>query len=74
MNLLKRLSELKELQNGNDVVKAPSIQMDSRDFGIGAQILHDLGISKIRLLSNSAQTKRVGMIGYGLEITEYVGY
>ena len=48
--------------------------MDSRDFGIGAQILHELGIHKIKLISNSAQTKRVGMIGYGLEITEYINY
>jgi 3,4-dihydroxy 2-butanone 4-phosphate synthase / GTP cyclohydrolase II len=48
--------------------------MDTKDFGIGAQILHDLEIHKIKLLSNSAQTKRVGMIGYGLEITEYVNY
>jgi 3,4-dihydroxy 2-butanone 4-phosphate synthase/GTP cyclohydrolase II len=49
--------------------------MDSKDFGIGAQILHDIDITKIKLLSNStAQTKRVGMIGYGLEITEYVTY
>jgi 3,4-dihydroxy 2-butanone 4-phosphate synthase/GTP cyclohydrolase II len=74
LNLLKRLAELKEMQSEHDIAKAPSIEMDSRDFGIGAQILHDLGIHKIRLVSNSAQTKRVGIIGYGLEITEYVGY
>ena len=48
--------------------------MDNKDFGIGAQILHDLEIHKIKLLSNSQQTKRVGMIGYGLEITKYVNY
>ena len=48
--------------------------MDDRDFGIGAQILHDIDICKIRLLTNSAQTKRVGMIGYGLEITEYTEF
>ena len=48
--------------------------MDTRDFGIGAQILHDLDISKLRLISNSEKTKRVGMIGYGLEIVEYVKY
>ncbi len=74
LNLLKRLAELKEMQSEQDIAKAPSIEMDSRDFGIGAQILHDIGIRKIRLVSNSAQTKRVGMIGYGLEITEYVSY
>jgi 3,4-dihydroxy 2-butanone 4-phosphate synthase/GTP cyclohydrolase II len=74
LNLLKRLAQLKEMQTEHGIAKAPSIEMDSRDFGIGAQILHDLGIHKIRLVSNSAQTKRVGMIGYGLEITEYVSY
>ena len=46
--------------------------MDVKDFGIGAQILHDIDVSKIRLISNNTQAKRVGMIGYGLEITEYV--
>ena len=47
---------------------------DLKDFGIGAQILHDLGISKIKLLSNSEEHKRVGMIGYGLEIADRVHY
>ena len=74
LNLLKRLSELKKEQSEDSVAKAPRIKMDSRDFGIGAQILHELGVHKIKLISNSAQTKRVGMIGYGLEITEYVNY
>jgi 3,4-dihydroxy 2-butanone 4-phosphate synthase/GTP cyclohydrolase II len=74
LNLLKRLKDLRESQVEDEVTKAPRIAMDSRDFGIGAQILHDLGIHKIRLISNSEQTKRVGMIGYGLEITEYVTY
>jgi 3,4-dihydroxy 2-butanone 4-phosphate synthase/GTP cyclohydrolase II len=74
LNLLSRLKELKENQKPNEIAKAPRIEMDSKDFGIGAQILHDLGIHKIRLVSNSEQTKRVGMIGYGLEIKEYVTY
>ena len=72
-DLLNRIVELKELQT-KGVFKAPQIKMDNRDFGIGAQILHDIDISKIRLLSNTQQTKRVGMIGYGLEIKEYVPY
>ncbi|MAZ29267.1 MAG: 3,4-dihydroxy-2-butanone-4-phosphate synthase [Cytophagaceae bacterium] len=71
--LLGRLVELQSLQK-KGVVKAPQIKMDSKDFGIGAQILHDLGISKIRLLTNSESVKRVGMIGYGLEITDWVNY
>ena len=74
MNLLNRLSILKENQQIGEITKAPSIAMDNKDFGIGAQILHDLNISKIQLISNSKQTKRVGMIGYGLEITDYVNY
>lgn len=73
LNLLNRLTELKERQKRGEL-KAPPIIMDSKDFGIGAQILHDLEIHKIKLLSNAQQTKRVGMIGYGLEITEYVKY
>ena len=72
-DLLQRLEELKEIQKTGEM-KAPPIVLDTKDFGIGAQILHDLEIHKIRLLSNSGQTKRVGMIGYGLEITEYVPY
>ncbi len=74
LNLLKRLSLLKDKQVDGEVVKAPAIAMDSKDFGIGAQILHDLNIHKLKLISNSQQTKRVGMIGYGLEIVEYVAY
>jgi 3,4-dihydroxy 2-butanone 4-phosphate synthase/GTP cyclohydrolase II len=73
VDLLNRIIELKELQT-QGVFRAPQIKMDNRDFGIGAQILHDIDISKIRLLSNTEQTKRVGMIGYGLEIEEYVQY
>lgn len=73
INLLGRLAELKELQK-NGVLKAPHIVMDTKDFGIGAQILHDLHISKIKLLSNSDVSKRVGMIGYGLEIVNRVTY
>jgi 3,4-dihydroxy 2-butanone 4-phosphate synthase / GTP cyclohydrolase II len=72
-NLLNRIVELKTLQ-AKGIFKAPQIKMDTKDFGIGAQILHDIDISKIRLVSNAAQTKRVGMIGYGLEIMEYVAY
>jgi 3,4-dihydroxy 2-butanone 4-phosphate synthase/GTP cyclohydrolase II len=72
-NLLNRIVELKKLQS-KGIFKAPQIKMDKKDFGIGAQILHDIDISKIRLVSNAEHTKRVGMIGYGLEITEYVTY
>ncbi|WP_405570552.1 3,4-dihydroxy-2-butanone-4-phosphate synthase [Winogradskyella sp. Asnod2-B02-A] len=74
INLLTRLAILKENQIEGRLTKAPSLGMDTKDFGIGAQILHDLKISKLKLISNSLQTKRVGMIGYGLEIVEYVGY
>ena len=73
-NLLHRLKQLKEAQSSEVVAKAPQVAMDQRDFGIGAQILHDLNISKIRLMTNSTQAKRVGMIGYGLEIVDYLSY
>ncbi len=73
LNLLSRLVELKEIQKQGEMKASPVI-MDNKDFGIGAQILHDLEIHKIKLLSNTRQTKRVGMIGYGLEIMEYVNY
>jgi len=73
-NLLKRLDIVKNTQKAGIVTKAPSIGMDSKDYGIGAQILHDLNIHKLGLISNSEQKKRVGMIGYGLEIVEYINY
>ena len=74
INLLNRLGILKSSQEVGKLIKAPGIKMDAKDIGIGAQILHDLGITKIKLVTNSQQTKRVGMIGYGLEITDYVKF
>jgi 3,4-dihydroxy 2-butanone 4-phosphate synthase/GTP cyclohydrolase II len=73
VELLDRLAELKRMQATGDFT-TPRINIDTKDFGIGAQILHDLDITKIKLLTNSWQNKRVGMIGYGLEITEYLNY
>jgi len=73
-NILERLEILKQMQIPDKITKAPRIKMDNKDFGIGAQILHDLNIHKLRLISNAEQTKRVGMIGYGLEIVEYVSF
>lgn len=73
VNMLSRITELKSLQS-NGFMKAPKIIIDVKDYGIGAQILHDIDISKIRLVSHTEQTKRVGMIGYGLEIIEYVTF
>ncbi len=73
LSLLKRLHILKENQTKGKY-KAPRIEMDHKDFGIGAQILHNLKIGKLKLLTNTQQTKRVGMIGYGLEIVDYVRY
>lgn len=74
LNLLNRLAELKANQSETEVTKAPKVVLDAKDFGIGAQILHDLNISKIKLMSNSGETKRVGMIGYGLEIMDYINF
>jgi len=69
------IHEMKMLQK-DGVTEQPlsrkfGLKMDTKDYGVGAQILRDLGISKIKLISNNPQ-KRVGLIGYGLEILEYV--
>ena len=74
IDTLRRLNILKKKQQKNKVAKAPIIGMDDRDFGIGAQILHDLDITNLKLISNTKGTKRVGMIGYGLEISEYISF
>lgn len=72
-DLLDRISELRKLQE-EGVFEAPKIKIDTKDFGIGAQILHDIDITRIKLMTNSYQSKRVGMIGYGLEITDYISF
>lgn len=72
-DLLDRLTELKKLQE-QGTMEAPKIKIDTKDFGIGAQILHDIDITKIKLMTNSFQQRRVGMIGYGLEITDYLEF
>ena len=69
VNFLNQLSKLKK----EDLSK-PKV-MDKKDYGIGAQIIHDIGISKLRVLSNAKNTsRRVGMTGYGLEVIEYINY
>jgi 3,4-dihydroxy 2-butanone 4-phosphate synthase / GTP cyclohydrolase II len=73
-NLLSRIQKLESMQRKGEVDKAPPIVMDSRDFGIGAQILHNLKIKKLNLISNSKKMPRVGITGYGLEIVGYVNY
>ena len=73
-NLVNRLSLLKNAQKETEN-KVPRIKPDDKDFGIGAQILHDIEINKLRILSNaSSKTKRIGMTGYGLEIAEYLNF
>ena len=71
-SLLTRLKKIKKSKSKND--KIPRLKMDSRDFGIGAQILHDLSIRKLRVITNSKQKPRVGITGYGLEIVDYVKF
>ncbi len=63
------LSRLKAYKNQLEKNAPPQYQMDQRDYGVGAQILRDLGVSKIRLITGSNK-RRVGLIGYGLEIVE----
>jgi len=73
-NLKNRLSLIKKLQHENQT-EVPSIKLDTKDFGIGAQILHDIQIKKLKLISNGKHIqKRVGIIGYGLEIVENVSF
>ena len=74
IDTLKRLKILKAQQFKNKSVKSPVIEMDEKDFGIGAQILHDLNITNLHLITNTQKTKRVGMIGYGLTISKYISF
>jgi len=74
IGLINKLKAYKLQEGGMDTVQANlalGLPMDGRDYGVGAQILRDLGIGKIRLISNNPQ-KRVGLLGYGLEITDQV--
>ncbi|MGQ0828824.1 MAG: bifunctional 3,4-dihydroxy-2-butanone-4-phosphate synthase/GTP cyclohydrolase II [Bacteroidota bacterium] len=74
IGLLNKLKAYKLQEEGRDTVEANEdlgFKPDERDYGVGAQILRDLGVTKIRLLSNNPK-KRAGLIGYGLEIVENV--
>jgi len=74
IGLLNKLKAYKLQEEGLDTVEANielGFKMDERDYGVGAQILRDLGVRKIRLMSNNPK-KRKGLIGYGLEIVENV--
>ncbi|MEK9603090.1 MAG: 3,4-dihydroxy-2-butanone-4-phosphate synthase [Flavobacteriaceae bacterium] len=73
-NLLSRIDKLEGMQRKGQLDKTPPIVMDSRDFGIGAQILHNLKIKKLNLISNSSKMPRVGITGYGLEIVKHTNY
>jgi 3,4-dihydroxy 2-butanone 4-phosphate synthase/GTP cyclohydrolase II len=71
IGLLNKLKAYKLQEEGRDTVEANielGFKMDERDYGVGAQILRDLGVSKIMLMSNNPK-KRAGLLGYGLEIT-----
>jgi 3,4-dihydroxy 2-butanone 4-phosphate synthase / GTP cyclohydrolase II len=72
IGLLNKLKAYRLQEQGMDTVEANlhlGFQMDQRDYGIGAQMLRLLGITKLRLMTNNPK-KRVGLIGYGLEIVE----
>lgn len=74
IGLINKLKAYKLQEQGMDTVQANlalGLPMDNRDYGVGAQILRDLNVSKIRLISNNP-TKRVGLLGYGLEIIEQI--
>ena len=74
IGLLNKLKAYKLQEKGLDTVEANvelGFKPDERDYGVGAQILRDLGISKMKLMSNNP-VKRVGLIGYGLEVVENI--
>lgn len=74
IGLMNKLKAYKLQEQGADTVEANlmlGFDMDARDYGVGAQILHDLGVRKMRLLTNNPR-KRTGLVGYGLEIVENI--
>jgi 3,4-dihydroxy 2-butanone 4-phosphate synthase / GTP cyclohydrolase II len=74
IGLLNKLKAYRLQEEGMDTVQANlhlGFQMDQRDYGVGAQILRHLGITKLRLMTNNPK-KRVGLVGYGLEIVENI--
>jgi len=74
IGLINKLKAYKLQEQGMDTVEANlalGFGMDERDYGIGAQILRDLGVTKMRLMSNNPK-KRTGLVGYGLEVVENV--
>jgi len=74
IGLLFKLKAYKLQEQGLDTVEANlqlGFEMDERDYGVGAQILRDLGVCKMRLMTNNP-TKRAGLIGYGLEVVERI--
>jgi len=74
IGLLNKLKAYQLQEQGLDTVEANEklgFKMDERDYGVGAQILRDLGVSKLKLMTNNP-TKRAGLIGYGLEIVENI--
>lgn len=74
IGLVNKLKAYHLQENGFDTVEANiqlGFKMDQRDYGVGAQIIRDLGISKMRLLTNNPK-KRAGLIGYGLEVVENI--
>ncbi len=74
IDVLESLSKLGDKDINKPLSTSLNKKMDSKDFGIGAQILDKLDITKIKLLTNTRKVKRVGLSGYGLEIVERIKY
>ena len=73
-NLLARIDQLLNFQEKGKMNLVPPIKMDHKDFGIGAQILHDLNIKYLKVISNSKQEPRIGLTGYGITISGFQNY
>lgn len=73
--LLQQLEDLQKQQREGETITMENnkSEMDQRDFGVGAQILRDMGITRMRLLTNNPK-RRIGLIGYGLEVVENISF
>ncbi len=73
-HFLQQLLNLKNNSGKSAESKSRKVKMDHKDFGIGAQMLHELNIKSLNLMTNSEGINRVGLNGYGLRIEQYTSF